>query len=292
MIAKPKMVYEFIVKKYGGKSSMQRKLIAIDLDGTTLNDSQKITQETQKVLNELRKQGHIVSIVTGRPYRNSYYYYQQLKMDTPIVNFNGAWCHNPTDHRWENGYHKRLDRDLAISMLSLKEHPEIQLIAAESKDGIYIHGDYVPYPDYFPEGSDVSKQLTAETLLEDPTSLEIFTISQETQPHIERKVIETFGEAVEVRTWGGEAPCLEVVAAGVQKALGVEQIANHYGIKRKDILAFGDQANDFEMIQYAGHGVVMSNGIEELKEIADDLTKKTNQEDGLAHYLSTYFKLA
>lgn len=272
---------------------MQRKLIAIDLDGTTLDDNQTITLETQDVLSRLQKQGHIISIVTGRPYRNSYYYYNQLNMRTPIVNFNGAWCHNPSDQTWENGYHKRINRELAVSMLSLKDDPEIQLIAAESRDGIYIHGDYdyIPYPDFFPEGTKVSKEFSAETLLEDPTSLEIFTTSEKTQPIIEQKIIDAFGEAVEVRTWGGEAPCLEVVSAGVQKALGVEQIANHYGIKRNDILAFGDQANDYEMIQYAGHGVVMSNGITELKEIADDLTEKTNHESGLAYYLKNYFKL-
>lgn len=271
---------------------MARKLIAIDLDGTTLNDTQKITPETQHTLNQLRKEGHIVSIVTGRPYRNSYYYYQQLKMNTPIVNFNGAWCHNPTDHTWENGYHKRLDRDLAVSMLSLKEHKEIQLIAAETMSGIYTQGDYVPYPDYFPNGSEVSKKLTPETLLENPTALNIFTAGEDKQPFIEEQIIDTFGKAVEVRTWGGDAPCLEVVTAGVQKAMGVEQIAEYYGIKRQDILAFGDQANDFEMIQYAGHGVVMQNGIEELKNISDDLTTKTNDQNGLAHYLQNYFKLA
>ena len=45
------------------------------------------------------------------------------------------------------------------------------------------------------------------------------------------------------------------------------------------------------MIQYAGHGVAMSNGIDSLKKIADDITFKTNQQDGLADYLETYFKL-
>lgn len=271
---------------------MKRKLIAIDLDGTTLNDTQEITRETVETISALRKRGHVVSIVTGRPYRNSSHYYQQLKMSTPIVNFNGAWCHNPTDKQWAYGYHKRLDRDLAVSMLSLKEFSDLQFIAAETMANVYIKGDYVPYPGFIDHGSDINKTLSAETLLEDPTSLELFTGTAETQPVLEEKVIETFGNAVEVRTWGGDAPCLEVVAAGVQKAMGVEQIANHYGIKREDILAFGDQANDYEMIQYAGHGVVMQNGINDLKDIANDLTEKTNQENGLASYLQDYFKLA
>lgn len=270
---------------------MNRKLIALDLDGTTLNNIQQISSETQQVLNKLRNEGHIISIVTGRPYRNSYYYYDQLKMDTPMVNFNGAWCHNPQDSTWGHGYHKTLSKDLAISMLTLKDDPEVQLIAAESRDGIYVQGDFIPYPDFFPEGIEVSKQLSAETLLIDPTSVGVFTNTQQNQPLIKERIIEHYGDAVEVRAWGGLAPCLEVVAAGVQKAMGVERIASYYNIKQQDILAFGDEENDYEMIQYAGHGVVMKNGNDRLKAIADDLTAVTNHENGLAEYLTRFFKL-
>lgn len=45
------------------------------------------------------------------------------------------------------------------------------------------------------------------------------------------------------------------------------------------------------MIQYAGHGVVMKNGIDALKRISNDVTEKTNNEDGLALYLENYFGL-
>lgn len=270
---------------------MNKKLVALDLDGTTLNDNSKISVETKEVITSLRKKGHIVSIVTGRPFRNSYYYYDELKLDSPIVNFNGAWCHVPTQPDWSHHYHKTLSKDLALSMLSLKSNPEVQLIAAESQQAIYIEGEYVPYPDFFPEGIQVSKQLRPEILTEDPTSVGVFTTTRDYQPYIEQKIVEQYGNAVEVRTWGGETPCLEVVAAGVQKALGLERIASFYGIDRKDILAFGDQENDYEMIQYAGHGVVMSNGIQSLKDIADDVTRVTNHENGVADYLSSYFSL-
>ncbi|OJF89713.1 Cof-type HAD-IIB family hydrolase [Alkalibacterium sp. 20] len=270
---------------------MKRKLIALDLDGTTLNDHSEISTRTKKTLARIQNDGHIVSIVTGRPYRNSYYYYDQLKLDTPIVNFNGAWCHNPSQKSWKYGYHKTLSKELALSMLSLKNNPEVQLIAAESQSSIYIEGKYIPYPDFFPEGIHMSKQLRPEILLEDPTSIGVFTSTRQYQPAIEQKIIDIYKDSVAVRTWGGNTPCLEVVAAGVQKAIGLERIAHYYNLNREDIIAFGDQENDFEMIQYAGHGVVMSNGTENLKSVSNDITRKNNHEDGLANYLESYFKL-
>ena len=270
---------------------MERKLIAIDLDGTTLNNQSKIALETKDILKKLRNKGHIVSIATGRPYRTSHFYYKELGLDTPIVNFNGAWCHNPKKNDWENSYHKGLDRDLALRFLALENNKDIQLISAESKDTIYANGQYIPYPDFYPEGQKDVQHFSSNTLLEDPTSVNIFSDNIQLQPKIKTQVAETFGDDVEIRSWGGFAPCLEVVSAGVQKALGVEAIADYYGIKQKDIVAYGDEDNDYEMIQYAGVGIAMKNGISSLKEISDDVTKVDNHENGLAKHLKELFRL-
>lgn len=56
---------------------MSKKLIALDLDGTTLNSASLISERTVQVLQKARDKGHIVSIATGRPYRMSAHYYQQ-----------------------------------------------------------------------------------------------------------------------------------------------------------------------------------------------------------------------
>ena len=59
---------------------MEKKLIAIDLDGTTLNNNSELTQETIDTLHAVKNLGHEVAIVTGRPYRNSKQYYDQLNL--------------------------------------------------------------------------------------------------------------------------------------------------------------------------------------------------------------------
>lgn len=269
---------------------MKRKLIALDLDGTTLNGQSMITQKTSAVLAQLKKAGHVVSIATGRPYRSSRQYYAQLNLDTPIVNFNGALCHKPNELAWDSQYHKTLNREIAVDILSLRKEMDIQLIAAELRDSVYVDDDFVPYDDFFATGKEMMFQLSEDTLKEEPTAVSIFT-GHENQKVIIDKIIKRYGDTVEVRTWGGQTPCLEVVAAGVQKALGVERIAQVYDIKQEDILAFGDEANDYEMIQYAGHGVAMKNGIDELKAIAKDVTDFTNAENGVANYLENFFKL-
>ncbi len=271
---------------------MSRKLIAIDLDGTTLNNDSILTPETEATLRKLKEQGHIVTIATGRPFRTSYQYYNQLQLDTPIVNFNGAWCHHPSDNEWEFGYHKSLEREVALSFLPLNEFPVVRLLSAESKDNVYV--DRLGEETYS-NGPSIenfkARAFTAEKLKENPTAVNVFTHFEKNLPYIQEQILDDYNDTIEIRTWGGVSPALEIVSKGIQKAMGIEQIAKSYNISRENIIAFGDEANDYEMIQYAGHGVVMKNGVNSLKEISDDITAYSNHQNGLSNYLQKYFDL-
>jgi len=57
------------------------------------------------------------------------------------------------------------------------------------------------------------------------------------------------------------------------------------------VIAFGDEHNDLELLEYAGWGVAMANGTEQLKGVANDVTEQTNEEDGLANYLEKLLSL-
>ena len=73
----------------------EKHLIALDLDGTLLRNDKTISSRTKETLLTLKQQGHHVMIATGRPFRSSVQYYQELGLQTPIVNFNGAFVHHP-----------------------------------------------------------------------------------------------------------------------------------------------------------------------------------------------------
>ena len=62
-------------------------------------------------------------------------------------------------------------------------------------------------------------------------------------------------------------------------------------MNKEDIIAFGDEHNDVDMLSYAGWGVAMANGTDQVKEVANDITSKPNSEDGLADYLEKYLDL-
>ena len=86
---------------------MKQHLIAIDLDGTTLNNQSKLTPTTIKTLQTLSRQGHLVSIVTGRPYLISGHLYDQIGLKTRMFNINFAIIYIP-DKRYSIKYASKM----------------------------------------------------------------------------------------------------------------------------------------------------------------------------------------
>ena len=74
----------------------------------------------------------------------------------------------------------------------------------------------------------------------------------------------------------------EITCSGINKALGMQKYIVHAGIARQDTIAFGDGPNDFDMLEYAAVGVAMGNAVQALRDIADYVTKKID-EDGVAY---------
>ena len=82
---------------------------------------------------------------------------------------------------------------------------------------------------------------------------------------------------------------LEFMKRGCSKATGLEKLAKYLNISKEEIIAIGDADNDIEMIQYAGVGVAMKNAKDEIKNLADFVTK-SNEEDGVAYVINKFFR--
>lgn len=275
---------------------MDRKLIGIDLDKTTLNDAGKVSDRTRRTLQAAQREGHIVSIVTGRPVRLSMDIYDTLGLQSPMINFNGSLGHKPYQH-WDREYSFNIDREIAFDLLENAQMMGIDTVVAESKNDVWANGNGPQRGTedaiFFPQDEIGRKMLDRLNLQADVNAILIHAENALHQSQIQHFVTDRYGaDRVNVKTWGGESPVLEVAPAGVSKDTGLDVLRKAYDIKRDDIYAFGDEMNDFEMIGYATHGVVMKNGNPELKAIADDMTDYTNEEDGLARYLEKLLKLS
>lgn len=268
---------------------MKQHLIVLDLDGTLLTDEKIISEKTKMTLFKAKEAGHQVMIATGRPFRASQLYYKELMLTTPIVNFNGALVHHPTNAAWKM-IHSPIDISVVHDVVDSVDKYQYENLIAEVLDDVFIHNEDNRLMDIFKMGDpSVTIGNLRTSLNEDPTSLLIHA-EEENVPLIRDHLESVHAELIEHRRWGAPFHIVEIVKKGLNKAVGISHVAKDLNIPRDRIIAFGDEDNDLEMLEYAGLGVAMSNGIDELKNIANEITL-SNNEDGIAKILIERLKL-
>lgn len=268
---------------------MKQHLIVLDLDGTLLTDNQTISEKTKNTLIKAKEAGHQVMIATGRPFRASELYYKELNLTTPIVNFNGALIHHPKNKSWEP-IHSPINKNVVYDVVDSVDKYQYENIIAEVLDDVYLHVEDELMMNIFKMGNpQVTIGNLKGNLTTDPTSLLIHS-KESNVPLIRKHLEEVHAELIEHRRWGAPFHIIEIVRKGLNKAVGISRIAKEMNIPRERIIAFGDEDNDLEMIDYAGVGVAMANGIDKLKNIANEVTL-SNNEDGIAKILIDRLKL-
>lgn len=262
-----------------------KKMIITDLDGTALGDWSTLHPQTKQALMAAKDAGHVVVIATGRPARASLHFYEELELTTPMINFNGAYIHHPSDETFEDIICE-IPKEMIFDLFDSKLGEHMVNAFCEYKDHLYILDEHSITHEFF--HIDTCKTVTygpfKETLDRHPSGFLL-----ETKPGYAQQVVdylrENYSDVIACRKWEGtHSNVIEVFHPEVNKGTAITALANHFGIDIKDTIAFGDASNDLEMLEVAGVGVAMENGSDELKAVANVISK-SNKEAGVAHYL-------
>lgn len=79
----------------------------------------------------------------------------------------------------------------------------------------------------------------------------------------------------------------ETMAYNTDKGTGIKEMIEHFGIQQEETLVIGDSDNDRAMFDFGHYTVAMKNARQEIKDITDEVTEETNEEDGAAKYLKS-----
>ena len=267
---------------------MNKYLIALDLDGTLLNSKKEISFITKHYLRKLAKKGHIIVIASGRPFRSIKKYYEDLKLDSPLICYNGSLLFDPKNENFPS--HRSMMSLSTIQSLYkdlLGEYAES--VTSESDDTIYSSVVDETIGRYFSTLGMKIKEGTFDEILNEDVWTAIF---KRTDHSLDDEIVKKVNKYpdVQVRFWGDRSPYYELYPTGVSKGDRVIEVANFYNIPKERVIAFGDADNDIDMMQKAGIGVCMKNGYPSSQKEADIITKKDNDHNGIAHTLKQLIK--
>lgn len=269
---------------------MKKYLFVLDLDGTLLEDWLTINDETVEYLNQIQELGHKIVLATGRPFRSSEEFYDKLKLDTPLINYNGGLVTSKHDPNFK-GYSLTVDLDSVLDIFeNNKEH--IHNAFGEVIDDIYLLEDTEEIQPLLHNFNGARLFVgDFKDILDKPTNGFIIISKKGHGQFIEDYVETHYKEKVLHRNWGNDYEyIIELFTPETSKGNAVEYVSKYLGFEQEDIVAIGDAHNDIEMLQYAGLGVAMKNAQDRLKPFADTVTKYTNKENGVIRFIQEFLE--
>ena len=270
---------------------MAIKLVAIDIDGTLINDQQQITPQTVAALKKASAAGVKVVLCTGRPMTGVEAYLEELgvagKDDEYVISFNGSLAQSTSGNVIVNHSISFDDyADWENYCLKQKVHSQI-----ETRDYIYTTNQNLSKYTIYESGL-VSMPVRYRSLDEMSRQRDHYIIAKAMMVD-EKDVIDTALATLPqdlrdrfsiVRS---EDFYLEFMHPSASKGKTLKTLSDRLGIKQNEVMALGNAQNDNSMIEFAGIGVAMGNSVPETLKIAD-VTVADNNHDGVAEAVNKY----
>lgn len=270
------------------KDNMEQHLIVLDLDGTLLQGFSTYDEETFSYLRKLKDEGHLIVIATGRPFRSSYFIYQELGLNTPIINYNGARITNPTDKNFPT-IDLRIDRDDLLTIIE-NVRPYLINVFCEIIDNIYVQDYNEDIHPFLHVDNGILHCGELKDILPGNPNGALFFLDSEHVKDFEHYIFEEYTGKLYSRYWGmGKFHIVEIYNQLVDKAMGVKKIMDYYQIPKERTIAIGDGHNDIGIINTAGIGVAMGNSHPDLTKVAKYHTD-TCENQGVLKFLKSYFE--
>ena len=259
------------------------RLIALDLDGTLLNDAKELTERTQRALEAASRSGIEVVLSTGRPVTAL----PQEVAHFPYIKYaltaDGARIENL--RTGELLFEGLIPKEMVRPIYDIFDDYDVI-------EEIYIKGqgyiserdidhleEYTTNPAHAAYARRTRKRVAAihDLLDQDIDKAHALFKSFEDREDAMRRI----RQIADLELCDAFPINLEVSAPGINKGEGLKILGEKLGIGTKDMMAFGDSNNDAAMLQTAGVAVVMDNAYESVKEMADVIAP-SNEEDGVA----------
>lgn len=273
---------------------MAIKLIAIDLDGTLLDSKRNLSKENYQAIQDAKAAGIKVVLCTGRPLRSMNYLLDELHLkdeEDLAITYNGGLIQHTKSGDIVHEF--TLDRKQCIDIYKLGQELNLPVN--------FIDLEYIYEPPY-PEGVE-SIYNKGNTNIPKDQALQFSKLLMDEMPEpftINKVVMSRPGEELDAaipridksyyekyNIYKSQDNILEILPKNVDKGFAMRVVGEMLGLEKNEIMGIGDQENDKSLVENAGLGVAMGNAIEDVKTVADYITK-TNDDHGVAHAIRKF----
>ncbi len=263
------------------------KCVAIDVDGTLVNDDKKLTQRTIDSIKMAIQKDIKIVVSSARSFYRLKDYLEQLQLiknNQYTICFNGAII-----------IENKNEEVMLSNNFDTEEIWELISLANKFKTSIFLYSMNNVFVEKVPriiENSKNFKNVKLDLLKFEGINFDkdkiykiLFVDDYDKVTEIKKKISKEFLQKYEITSSIPE--CIEFVKKGITKSKSLQFICEKCNIEKSEVIAIGDADNDLEMINFAGLGVAMENATDSLKEKADYITN-SNNDDGVANVIEKY----
>ncbi len=263
------------------------ELIVFDLDGTLLDKYNNISDEAVELVNELRNYGMKFSIASGRLHSAIVKHAERLNLTSPLISLDGSLIKSyPKGKIIHESYVKE---KYVLKALNLANELLVKIALCHG-DAIYYTDSNSLIPELI-EKVDAKYQKVNSYGKYLKHTLEIVITGENKK--IMREIFKrmqfpySFGLATSFYKshHHDNIYYLEIRNHGNSKGKGLKRLAKHLKIKMKRTAVMGDWYNDKSLFETKALKIAVANAVDEIKEMADYITKRTNNEGGAAEFL-------
>jgi len=249
---------------------MGPEIAAIDLDDTLLRSDGTVSPNTVEQLMRWQQAGRQIVIATGRPPRSIGHALPEALHLVPWVCYNGAEIRLRDECIYTN-HIPAVDTQAIIEQL--QEVMPDALIGLEIAGNLYLNRHAQRTTPYEVADLAMLAQPAAKVL--------VFSETREALAPLTFDVPATAQPLYSVRY----PHFIQILATNCNKATALQHLVSQMDKQLSQVVAFGDDTNDVEMIAMCGLGVAVANAVDEVKAVADQITT-TNEEEGVATVLA------
>ncbi len=253
-----------------------KKVLLFDLDGTLLRNDKTLSEYTLEILSKCKGHGYLIGISTSRGEQNCLSFLREMKPDI-LISSGGALVRA----------NEKIICSSSFSAIETKSFIESARNICGADREITVDTLDAHYWNYKtdPKGQDKSWGDSIYTDFKDFDYEALKICVEIPSPDLAQELCEHFSELDSHRFSDGD--WYKFTKSGITKEKAILAVCEACNVDLSEIVAFGDDYADIGMLKICGIGVAMGNAIQEVKDIADDITL-SNEEDGVAVYLEKW----
>lgn len=267
------------------------KLIVSDIDGTLVSNSNEISPLTVQLVKKLRTKNVLFSMASQRVHSSIVPLAKELDIDIPYISLNGTLIQDTEGKVVLNK--SIIDKKYVERALKLAERHYVKIALCYNDEIVYTEDNSVIRDFMTRLGTTYTLVKSYDNYMDNVLEIIMSGNDRKIMKHIQSKMRPAFGLFLKVKYYRSQTFQgvfnVEVIRKGISKKTGLRMLTKYLNINKDEVMVFGDWYNDRDLFQFGGTNIALENAVDELKEMADYITHKSNEDEGVAEVLKIFY---